>query len=297
MSIPVVSIVVPTYKRPNELVRAVNSILAQTYTDWELFVVNDDPGTDVSDVLPSDDRIRYIHHEENQGAPAARNNGIESSSGEYIALLDDDDAWKPEKLERQVAVFEELPDTYGLVYTGRDIVHDGQVVEEYLPTDEGRMFDRLLHQNVIPSETPLVRRECFETVGIFDTELRSAQDLDMWLRISHEYNVAVISESLAVAYQGHNDRISNDMERKYAGQRRLVEKYRRELEDHPDALAHRYKQIGVYATRAGRRREGAKHLLAAARYGRDLTALLYATTNILPRQSREKVFKTLDHIF
>lgn len=274
MAGPAVSVVIPTYERPAKLSRAVDSVVAQTFEDWELIVVNDAPWSDVGEALPDDDRVRCIEHEENRGAPAARNTGIDAAEGEYVAVLDDDDAWKPRKLERQIDCFRAASANCGLVYAGRDVVQDGEVVEVYVPTESGQLFDTLLAGNVIPSETPLIRRECFEDVGDFDTELQSSQDLDMWLRIAREYEIQCVEASLAIAYRGHGDRISDDMERKFQGQRRIVEKYRDDFAARPEVLAQRYKTLGLYAVGAGRSREATEIFGKAIRYGAD-DALTY----------------------
>lgn len=292
MSGPLVSVVVPTYRRPEKLARAVDSILEQRYEQWELIVVNDAPDEDVAHVLPDDDRITYLHHEENRGAPAARNTGIEAATGEFVALLDDDDAWKPAKLERQLERFEVVGEEYGLVYTGRDIVQDGVVVESDHPTTEGWIFEDLLAGNVIASETPLIRSECFDRVGGFDTEFESAQDLDMWLRIARKYKVAVVSESLAIAYRGHGNRISENMDRKYRGLARLVEKYRDDLQTHPKILAHRYKTLGIYAVESGRASKGRRLFVRSLRtHPTDPLTVVYALCTLPPAFVRDRLFE------
>lgn len=296
MAPPKVSIVIPTYKRKAELSRAIDSIFEQTFHGWELIVVNDDPETDVGDILPKDNRITYLNHSENLGAPIARNDGIKRSSGEYVALLDDDDAWKPTKLKRQIRELESRDKEYGLIYAGRDIIRDGQVVEEYHPDLEGDIYDTLLRRNVIPSETPLIRRDCFDRVGLFDPDLESGQDRDMWLRIAKEYKVAALSDSLAIAYQDSDNRISDDMERKYSGQKRLLEKYWEDLRDNPDAFAKRCRQMGIYATRTSRRKEAIYYYSISLWHELHFPTVLYATTNLLPATLREEFFALLESV-
>jgi len=270
---PTVAVVIPTYKRKSKLERAVNSVYNQTYTDWQLYVVNDAPTQDVSDLLPDDDRITYIQHDENRGAPAARNTGIQSSESEFIALLDDDDAWKVEKLERQINTFEDFPRDYGLIYTGRDIVIDDEVVKVYNPDITGEAFDELLYNNIIPSETPLINRECFRNVGYFDTALPSEQDIDMWLRIAREYKIGVIPDSLAIAYKGHEDRISKNIVRKVNGKKKFIDKHDSDLELHPEAMATHLKQLGIYTLYLNQSRKARKYFIES---------LLYNKSQIMP---------------
>ena len=291
MGHPAVSVVIPTYNRPEKLSRAIHSITEQTFEDWELIVVNDHPEVDVRDVLPDTPRVHYIQHEENQGAPVARNNGIEAAEGRFVAFLDDDDAWKPRKLDRQIDRFETLDESYGVVYTGRDKIRDGKVVRRNLPEDEGWIVEKLLERNVIPSETPLVRRSCFQDVGGFDPAFESLQDLDLWVRIANEYKFSVIPESLAISYVGHDDRISQDLERKYRGHKRFVTKHRELFASNPHALASHQRQLGVYASMTGRRWEGCRNLIAS--YKREPSnwgILLEIVMCLSPRRLRDVIF-------
>ena len=121
MKRPIVSIIIPTFNRAGMIHRAIESIKLQTFNDWELIVV-DDASTDsteeiIQTYMRDDQRIRYIKHEKNQGGSAARNSGIKNSKGSYIALLDDDDRWYPEKLRLQYDYLQNYPET-GLVYSG-----------------------------------------------------------------------------------------------------------------------------------------------------------------------------------
>jgi glycosyltransferase involved in cell wall biosynthesis len=291
MDQPTVSVVIPTHRRPEKLARSVESIVAQTCADWELLIVNDAPSVSVDGVLPDDGRISYLKHERNRGAPAARNTGIGAAEGEFIALLDDDDAWQPEKLDEQLRQFRRLPADYGMVYTGREIVRDGDVVNVYTPEASGRLFDRLLAGNIVPSETPLIRHECFERVGTFDTSFRSFQDLDMWLRIAREYRIGAINEALAVAYRGHGDRISTDMHRKYAGLNRLLEKYKKDFRNHPEVLSQRYKTLGIYAINSGRPVAARDCFCKSIRLGgRDPLTLVYLLACHAPGTLRRRFF-------
>lgn len=297
MSDPTVSVVIPTYDRPKKLLRAVKSVLNQSFKNFEIIVVNDFPNNDVRDVLPDRDSLHYIQHDENRGAPVARNNGILAARGEYIALLDDDDIWKPSKLERQLERFDEVSDEYGLVYTGRDIIQENEVVETYIPEHEGWIYSTLLHKNIIPSETPLIRRECFGEIGLFDPGFQSSQDWDLWLRIAKEYKIAAVSESLAVSYEGHSNRISTDMDRKYQGHKQLLEKHKSAFESNPSALAWHKRQLGLFAMQSGRNIEGVNYLLSTYLYNpRDLILLVYLFLGLVPNPFRSWVFDLRDEM-
>ncbi len=194
-----VSVVVPTYNTIAYLPDAIDSILRQTFEDFEILLVNDG-STDVTDQWAKklvDPRIRYIH-QENQGLSAARNTGINLAQGRYIALLDADDLWESTKLEKQVAYLEENPEV-GMVHSWVSFMDGegrstGRIWKTYA---EGMALPRLLHRNDVAVLSVLVRRECFTSVGAFDPSLRSLEDWDMWLRLTVYYPIAVIKEPLA----------------------------------------------------------------------------------------------------
>jgi D-inositol-3-phosphate glycosyltransferase len=148
---PLVTVIIPTYNRADLVKGAIESVLAQSYSQWELLVVDDASTDETSTILQgmSDERIRYIRHSQNRGGSAARNTGLAQAKGAYIAFLDSDDEWLPTKLEKQVAHFEHLPLNVGLVYTGALVVRDGGVQEEQRPVHRGSLFRQLLLDNVI----------------------------------------------------------------------------------------------------------------------------------------------------
>ena len=147
----------------------------------------------------------------------------------------------------------------------------------------------------------MIRRECFGVVGLFDPELRSSQDWDLWIRIASEYKVAAVAESLAISYVGHNSRISTDIDRKYQGYKRLLEKHRAAFESHPAALAQLERQLGLFAAQSGRNLEGFNYLLSAYSYDScDWPVLLYLIMSVTPNPVREWLFnirsETIRHL-
>jgi glycosyltransferase involved in cell wall biosynthesis len=234
-----VSVVIPTYNRSGVLGRAIDSVLAQTHEKLELLVV-DDASTDSTAKLVKDyddPRVRHIPHQKNRGANVARNRGILASRGEYVAFLDDDDCWKPPKLEKQVEVFASSTTQLGLVYTGREVYDAEGYVNKNLPSDDGEVFDSLLRRNFIPSETPLVRRACFSESGLFDPNMKSCQDWDMWLRIAQRYLVGYVPEVLAETHRDSKNRISDDFGRKCQGTIFMIRKYWRDYLRDREAIA------------------------------------------------------------
>ena len=240
---PLVSVVIPTYKRPELVKRAVKSVLNQTYENTEIIVVNDSPETDISEIEQIDERVQLINHQENKGACEARNTGIENAKGKYIGLLDDDDEYLPDKLEKQVKQFQELGEEYGLVYGGVELVENGEVVGEKIRSGRkifsrkrrGQVYKELLRGNMIPSPTVLVRKEAFEKAGLFDPGFESAQDLDMWIRIAKHYKIGKLDEAIARYHLDAEDRISNSLDKTIQGQQKIYEKHKRDIDQHIQA--------------------------------------------------------------
>ena len=196
---PKVSVVIPTYNRADLLPRAVNSVLAQTYQDYEIIIVDDCSPDDTQDVAAkfSDRRIRFVRHERNRGVSAARNTGIEYARGEYIAFLDDDDEWLPMKLKEQVEVIEASSEKVGLVYGWMDTIEDssGRRLPETRNTMAGDISEDMLAMN-FPATTSvlLARTSAARQVGGFDESMAIYEDPDFIFRISERYQVEVLPQ-------------------------------------------------------------------------------------------------------
>ncbi len=204
-----VSVVIPTYNYAHFVTGAVESALAQTYTDREVIVVDDGSTDDTRDRLaPFEGRIRYIH-QENRGLSAARNAGIRAARGPLIAFLDSDDLWHPEKLAVQARYIERHPGVALLASDHLDM-HTSEIDRVDWPrVDETRAieahavsFDELVVGSRFGACGVVARRWCFDEVGLFDETLRSAEDVDMWIRIASRFPVAKMEFPLWV-YRHH----------------------------------------------------------------------------------------------
>ena len=210
---PLVSVIIPTYKRVDMLQRAVESVYKQTYNNLELIIINGDPETDINDAIPQSklaefNTVRLINQKQNKGVSNSRNRGIDIASGEYVACLDDDDEWLPTKIEKQVNKIKSLDDEYGMVYSSRYIYHSKKDIVTDKNTEQGCLIPEILYKNLIPSETPLIKLECLSDIGRFDESLYYAEDYDLWIRIAKQYKIAVITEPLAIAHTDHTGRLS-----------------------------------------------------------------------------------------
>lgn len=201
---PAVSIVVPTYNRPQLLRRALVSVLAQTFADFEVLVVDDGQSDETAALVATcaDPRLRYLRQPENRGVAAARNRGIGEARGQFVAFLDDDDEWLPAKLARQVALFGRAPAEVGLICTGFEtVLADGSRIFGPTPA-RGDVFKNLLARNVLQgaNSSALIRRQIVTDIGFFDEVLPAIEDYDYWLRISRRYRVDCVAEPLVRYY-------------------------------------------------------------------------------------------------
>ncbi len=245
---PVVSVIIPTYNRSHLVQRAVKSVLAQTYDDFELIVVNDASTDKTKEVIRNfeDKRIIYICNEQNRGASAARNMGIISARGKYIALLDDDDEWLPEKLEKQIKRFQQVSDKVGLIYSGAKVRKGSAntTLKTYFPKCRGNVRDKLLIGTTICGlHTVLIKKECFEEVGLFDELLTSCQDWDMWKRIAEHFEFDFVENVLSITYF-HENQISSDYSALIPGRTRMVQKHWDDFQKHPGILTIHLKRLG-----------------------------------------------------
>ncbi|MEL7356081.1 MAG: glycosyltransferase family 2 protein [Cyanobacteria bacterium J06560_6] len=221
-----VSVIIPAYNAMNYLPETVNSALSQSFVDFEIVIVNDGSTDDIEEWYDSlqNARVRLIS-QSNQGKSVALNQGLSRSTGEYIAFLDADDLWEPTKLEKQVSCLQANP-RVGLVYTWTALADEmGQATGRVLASHaEGQVWETLLFKNILAcGSTPMVRRQCFDVVGLFSPELPPAEDWDMWLRIAAHYDFAVLKEPL-VRYRKHPGGISTSWQRMQASSSLALER-------------------------------------------------------------------------
>lgn len=210
-----VSIIIPTYNRREVLGDAIDSVLAQTYDDIEVIVVDDGSDDGTEDLMEwYETQVDYHQLSTNRGANAARNIGVERSSGEFVAFLDTDDLWKPEKIERQVTALNGSSGECGLTHTDIEITDfDGEPIDLRVPPQTDDVERRLLLGNFVGTfSSVLVRRDVFRTVGMLNEDLPSWQDWEFYLRISRRFDFTGVSEPLTVKRAGRDDQISRNID-------------------------------------------------------------------------------------
>ncbi len=205
-----VSIVIPTYSRNSTLERAIKSVLNQTFKDFEIVVVDDNPGDSkwrkstelLMQKYNGNEKVRYIKNEKNMGGSGARNEGIKASKGEYIAFLDDDDEYLPQKIEKQLDVFEKVRnEKLALVYTFCEYMYRGEVVYNDCKAYRGQCLYELMVENCIAATSQwMVKKAAIISAGLFPI-VPSKQDSQMMLRLlTNGYEIDYVPEVLSRYY-------------------------------------------------------------------------------------------------
>jgi glycosyltransferase involved in cell wall biosynthesis len=255
---------------------AIDSVLSQTYSDRELIVVDDGSTDNTRHVLSAyGDVLKYIHT--CHGGPgAARNRGIEAAGGQYIAFLDSDDVWKPEKLMRQMEFFAAAPGE-SVCQTREIWFRRGVRVN---PRKKHRMFSGWIFEKCLPlcivsPSSVVIHRRVFNTVGVFDESLPACEDYDLWLRISPRYRIHLIDEELIIKRGGHQDQQSRTV--------KALDRYRIQAlctvmesgvlseGQYERACEELARKCSVYASgciKRGRKQEGAYYMQLPERYGK-----------------------------
>ena len=231
-SAPRTSIIIPTYNRAGVVGRAIQSVLAQSFHDWELLVVDDGSSDNAESVVASFDegRIQLIRHPYNRGKSAARNTGVGRARGEWISFLDSDDEWEPDKLYWEHERIRSVSDSVGLLYCGKRIREDnGRLLRVRMPTKEGQVYQSLLEWDFIGSCSRVtVRREAVLGAGGYDETFANTEDWDLWLRIAKRYEVAAVRRCLVTRYFG-SQQVPDSVHSICAGKERFLQKHGTEM--------------------------------------------------------------------
>ncbi len=231
-----VSVIIPTYNRAYCLGRSIDSVLAQTYEDIELIVV-DDGSTDntkelLSAYMSKDKRVRYELLDSNEGVAAARNHGMAVAIGDYIAFQDSDDYWHPDKLKKQMDAIVATEADFSYTYIRYE---DAGVRLCVIPPKDiplSRMNDdilpQVLHDNIIGAPTLVMHRRCYEKIGGFDVNYPAMEDYDYAIRLAKEFKAVFVPEELLVATFSKNS-VSSATTNFYVASCMLIGRYKKEL--------------------------------------------------------------------
>ncbi|CAN7293487.1 glycosyltransferase family A protein [Phenylobacterium sp. LjRoot225] len=277
---PLVSVIMPSFNSADTIEASLRSVVAQTYPALEIIVVDDGSRDDTvtrARAVPCERPILVEAEGRNQGAPRARNRGAELAKGEFLAFLDSDDSWSPDKIERQVQAMLAAPEAV-LCYT--QIRHDdhlGRVIYTSEYTRSGALGAELLTRNVVGSTSSvMIRRDAFFGVGGFDPGFTACQDWDLWVRLAEAGPFACCAAPLTQLLHHRGTRISNNGQRRLKG---YLQFYRRHLRP-----LHRGGRIDLTPFRnafadvllqAGRRRAARRFYLGGWRGGRGSPRALF----------------------
>lgn len=228
---PKISVIIPVYNAEKYLSDAIESVIEQTYDDWEIVAVNDG-STDSSPVILKTYEKRYptkirVIHQSNSGLSAARNVAIAASRGEYVAFLDADDLWLPEKIDEQIRVLSTNTDV-GLVYSDVYDLKKGKLKKRRRVIGRGmfrgNVLEPLFYHNFIPILSAMVRKSVLEDCGFFDMNLYGTQDYDLWMRIAEKYQIDFIDHQLAI-YRIHEQNMCANVEKMEREHFELMERW------------------------------------------------------------------------
>ncbi|TKB23960.1 glycosyltransferase [Desulfopila sp. IMCC35006] len=237
--IPEVSVVITCFNYGRYLEGCLCSVLAQTYEDYEIIVVDDGSTDNTPQIMTRFADVRNLVYirQDNSGQANSKNKGIKNARGRYVAFLDADDLWEKDKLAKQVRLFENK--AVGVVYSrARVIDKNGHSVTfnfslQYLTPRSGMVSRWLLFDNFIPFSSSIVRKECIERLGAFDETLSMGIDWDLWLRISTQYEFDFVDESLFAYRIGHSDQMSKNAEERRKCSDRIMENF---IMNYPDVI-------------------------------------------------------------
>jgi len=291
---PLVSVVIPTHNRAELVVRAIRSVLGQTYRNLECIVVDDASTDNTADAVRAiqDPRLIYLRHEQSKHASATRNTGIAAAKGEFIAFLDDDDEWLAEKLQAQISVFSTESSEVGMVYCWADYYDLEKCVYQRHPTLRGNIFPFVLDEQRIGNcSTLLLRESIVRQIGGFDEALPRGNDGDFIRRVSLKCMVEVVCRVLVKVHVDHGfsritSRDAASIRRAVFSQEDKLRKFKDELPRYPKQTANIYAQLGQhYAELGDWKRCLARHWQALC-----LTPMAYKPYTSLLRSARALLY-------
>lgn len=271
---PLVSVIVTTYNRADLVVETIDSILAQSYPNVELIVVDDCSSDNTSEIIKKfGDRLTYIRHEHNKGVQFASNTGYHAATGVFLCFTGDDDIWTDtEKITKQVTVFlKDTDEIYGIVTTSvRSIYPDGTSKEQHIKRPRNLVRHILKRNGIIYGSAAMLRREAFERAGLFAEDLPKGTDSDVYRRmILLGYDVYFFTESMVDYREGHTRMTTakspGGIRRSIRGQQYNLQQYYGYLKVYPSTLSYRYYRLGSAHLDLARVQKGSGHNKKTAR--------------------------------
>lgn len=276
---PKVSVVIPTYNRPELLPKAVRSVLAQTFEDFEIIIVDDGLKERAGKVVAtfSDPRIRYIQHEVNKGCAGAKNTGARNAKGEYVAFLDDDDVWLPLKLEKQVAALNGAPPDVAFCFTGAYEVFDNRKIFAEALEGLADYHNVVLRDfSAIHGSMLMYRTKAFLELGGINESYPTHTDVEFLIRFTRKYRGIGINEPLVERkLESDHTQMGSNIENRIKGRHMILEEFKDEFEKHPTFRAKHIERLAKFYRQIGKYKEARHHFLIAFRLEPRLIRFLY----------------------
>ena len=293
---PKVSVIIPTHNRAEFLRSAITSVLNQTFQNFEIVIIDDASKDHTQEVIAhfNDTRIKAIYNQVSKGDAGARNVGIMNSNCGYIAFLDDDDEWLPEKLKIQTCFLDDSPPEVGGICTARFTINEVSGRTLYISSPGSNDLSK---GNFITTSSVLLRRECFEQCGLFDENMPTSSDCDMWIRISKNYSFKVIKTPLVKHYI-HEDSLTFNYEKMIKGREILFEKYDRFFKNNPKAYSKEYLHLGVLYCCIGEAQKGRKAFKKAIKMNPfEIRSYFNFSLSLLGTERFKKIKKAKEKVF
>jgi len=269
-----VSVIIPTYNRASFLKEAVESVLSQTYKNIELIVVDDGSTDATRELLLQYGAELSVLHTGHGGPSAARNCGIAAARGDYIAFLDSDDVWLPDKLREQMLFFQDHPEAR-VCQTEEIWIRNGVRVNPMNKHKKysGWIFEQCLPLCIVSPSTVMIERSVFTSAGLFDETFLACEDYDLWLRIAARFPVFLLDTPLIIKRGGHNDQQSKIIPQldqyRIRALCKILESGILQPDQHRQALAELKKKCRIYGSgclKRGRKDEGEQILKLPENY-------------------------------
>jgi glycosyltransferase involved in cell wall biosynthesis len=253
---PRISVITPTYNRHDMIGRAIESVLRQTFTDWEMLIVDDCP-TKPAEVIVrryNDPRITYIKHDSNKGGAEARNTAMRASSGDFFCFIDDDDEWLPNALEILFGAVKDTPPEVGFCFASIEMDYsNGKKVRTHVPEVVADYHERALRNfSGFIGQGLIVKRAVYEDVGGWDPALPSHQEIEWVIRMTKKYKACGVDKPVVHIFinDGHA-RIGNNLPKRILGREILLERYKDDFAAHPKYLARHLFLLAMWCREIG----------------------------------------------
>lgn len=268
---PAITVVIPTHNRPELVSGAIESVLEQIWQDFEIIVIDDGLEKRARSMVETfnDERIHYIEHQENKGCSAAKNTGMQNAQGKYIAILDDDDRWYPQKLEKQYQALEEVGRDVGFSFTAVIEEFENRQGRTQVPEGVGDYLDfALCRFSGLIDSAMVYRREVFETVGGLDETYPTHTGAEYAIRVARAFKGVGINEPLVWRdMRQEYEHMGSDIQKRIRGRGMLLEQYCEEFEKRPAYLAKHLTQLARFYRDVGEYKKARENIKKALSYG------------------------------